>query len=403
MAVAPIELMGPRRSVGTAVRVLFVDHETRLSGGERDLVDLVHALGPAVDAHVALPGEGALAEALRSEGATVHVVAMNDALRHVSRWELARRPHMTLRHARAAMDATNALAALARRLRPEIVHSNSMKSHLLSVPAARAADAPLVWHVRDVLEAGWLRRAFNTGAAFGPSRVICISDAVAEPFTGRVSGKTRRVYNGIRPSYASPADIAAWRRRLGAASGDIVIGMVGQIAHWKGQDLFVEAAAKLGHELPDTRFVVAGECLFPENEAEFEARVHRRAAYACLGHRFVWAGAVDGIEPFMGALDILVHASRLPEPFGRVIVEAMAQGTPVVTTRIGAGPELVPPDAGVVVEPDDVRALVAALQGLVADRSRLARMSDAARAAARRFDIAHTGAGVLDVYRELLA
>ena len=381
--------------------MLFVDHETRLSGGERDLVDLLHGIGKRIDAHVAIPAEGPLAIALRDAGATVHVVPMGERMRATSRWDLAGHPLLVLEVSGGVIAAAARLTRLARRIAPDVVHTNSMKSHLLSIPAARIARAPLVWHVRDILEPGWLRSAVDVCAAAAVDRVLCISQAVENGLDRRARAKAIVVYNGIRPAPADPEATRAWRARLGVSDGAPLVGIVGQIARWKGQDVFVEAASLLAARVPGSRFVIVGECLFPANEGAFADAVHRRADELGLEDRLTWTGPVDPVEPLMAALDVLVHASRLPEPFGRVIVEAMAQGTPVVTTNIGAGPELVPADAGRIVPPDDPDALTDAVATLLDDRQRLTDVGRRAEEAAGRFAIERTAAGVLDVYGRL--
>jgi glycosyltransferase involved in cell wall biosynthesis len=213
------------------------------------------------------------------------------------------------------------------------------------------------------------------------------------------------VHNGIRSAEVDPVEVERARCGLGAADGDLLIGIVGQIAWWKGQDVFIEAAAKLAADasLGPLRFAVVGDCLYPANEGAFDAAIRRRTAEVKLDHQLTFAGSIEPIEPVMAALDVCVHASRLPEPFGRVLVEAMAQGTPVVSTTIGAGPELVLPGAGVLVQPGDADALAGALVEILADGRALAGRAASARAAAARFDIAATVEGVLDVYAELLS
>lgn len=384
-------------------RVLFVDQESRLSGGQRDLVDLVRALDPdRVEVHAALPEEGELAEALRGHGAAVHIVRMAGNLLRVSRWDLARRPDRAVRYAASAAAAMLRLARLARRLRPDVVHSNSLKAHLLASPAAKLARARNVWHVRDILD-GWLREAWRLLAGILADRVVCLSEVASEPFRrGRAAPKVRVVYNGIRPRPVSDGDVTAWRRSVGADDGEPVVGIVGQLARWKGQDTFVEAAALLARERPELRFAIVGSCLFPDNESAYVASLRARADELGLNGRLSWVGYADPIEPVMAAFDVCVHASRLPEPFGRVIVEAMAQGTPVVASALGAGPELVPPEAGRFVAPDDPPALAAAIEDLLADTHGRDRAAGAARQAAAGFDISRTGAGVLAVYEELL-
>lgn len=392
----------PRGDVasGPRPRILFVDHEVRLSGGELDLVDLVRGLGDRVESHVVLPGEGTLATALRAEGATVHFAHLSDRLRRVSRWDLAARPWPSAAHAADAVRGVVALRRLIRHVAPDAVHTNSMKAHLLALAASGSLGIPVVWHVRDILEDGWLRRAFATAARVGPARVICISHATAEPFRGTAAeARVRVVHNGVRPRVPAATAVAEWRARL-APGGQVLIGIVGQLASWKGQDVFIEAAAELSDAADEFRFVIAGECLFPENESAYVRALERRVEDLGLDGRLQFVGHVDPVEPLMTACDVLVHASRLPEPFGRVVVESMALGTPVVTTTIGAGPELVPPDAGRLVPPDDPAALAVAVRELTTPDV-LDRAAGAARTAARQFTIERTAAGVLDVWAEL--
>lgn len=387
-------------------RVLFVDHVARLSGGQQDLLDLVVALDRnRVEVHVALPGPGPLEDALRDAGAQVHHLQIAAGLRSLSRWQVARRPHVVLRQVAAFAVAARRLDRIVARVSPDVVHTNSMKSHLLAVRSARKRKIPLIWHVRDILQPGWLRDRFASAAARYPTRVVCLSRVAAEQFRDAGAwGRVRVVYNGIRTERFADAgeSAAAARSALGAEPGDVLVGLIGQIAWWKGQDVFVEAAAKVAANHPEVRFAVIGECLFPENEAAFEAGVRERARELGLDGRIVWGGWSDDIAATVGALDVLVHSSRLPEPFGRVIVEGMAGGKPVVASIEGAASEIVPPNAGRLVPPGDPSALAGALDELLADSALRRRIGEAAREAARRFDIAKTARGVMDVYEEIL-
>lgn len=398
-----VEVAGERERSNRPVRVLFIDHEWRLSGGERDLVDLVRGFPKgAVEPHAALPVDGPLAEALRQLGVTVHLVPMADSLRRVSRWDLARRPITAVATVASVARASVALIRLARRLRPDVVHTNSMKAHLLAVPAAAAVRRPLVWHVRDILEEGWLRSFLAVVGRLAADRIVCISRAVGASFEGTPASRgVQVVHNGVRPVPPAAPEVEAFRASVGAGPDDVLVGIVGQLAWWKGHDVFLRAAATVAASVPTARFVVVGSCLFPENEAAYERELHSRATVLGLDDRLVWTGHVEPIEPVMAGLDVLVHASRLPEPFGRVMVEAMALGTPVVTTDIGAGPELVTPGAGAIVPPDDADALAAAIIRLAPTRAAAGRLASAARSAAAPFDISATAAATLEIYGSL--
>ena len=389
------------RSRARTISVLFVDHETRLSGGQQDLVDLVGALDRSIDVHVALPGEGPLADALRARGAAVHPIPMGGALRRASRWDLARRPWLGARYVLGLLRTTIALATLIRRVRPAVIHTNSMKAHLAAALPSSLLRVPWLMHVRDILPEGWLRRMIASIGGAWARKVVCLSQVTADQFAGtRAARKVAVVHNGIAvDTYERGADTA--RDALGASAAEPLVGLVGQIAHWKGQDLFIEAAALVAGRHP-CRFVIVGECLVPENEAEFERTIRSRVSELGLEERLVWAGWRDDMPAVMRGLDVLVHVSRLPEPFGRVLVEAMAAGTPVISTTHGSGPEVVGDDGGLLVPPNDVSALASAIESLVVDPERRRSAGESARRAARRFDISATARAVEGLYASVV-
>lgn len=392
------------------LRVLFFDHETRLSGGEQDLLDLATALSSKQhDLHVGLPaglsGSGPLGEALARVGVSVHEFQMHSELRQTSRWALARDPFMLVGMIRRIWVSSRSFGVLMDRIKPDVVHTNSMKAHLLALMPARLRGIPLIWHVRDILEPGWLLRSLSFLGGSGPRKILCISKGVAAQFEGSsASAVTQVVYNGIAVEKflgRDETEISRLRESLGAGDDHVSIGIVGQISRWKGQDTFIEAAAKVLEAVAYVRFAIVGECLFPENEGAYENTLHERASELGLDDTLVWAGWRDDPAGVMSALDIVVHASRLPEPFGRVIVEAMAAGKPIVASARGAGPEIVQPGEGFVIEPDDPDRLAEVLVQLSSDRALRDEMGHAARLGANRFDISKTAEGVEGVYEAL--
>lgn len=384
------------------LRVLLVDHEPRLSGGaEQALAELAAVLDPLlVEVHAAVV-PGPLADALAATGATIHPIHMSAGLRRVSRWQIARRPDVAIRHALAYLKVAAGMGSVMRRVRPDVVHTNSMKAHVLAAIPARIRRIPLVWHLRSILPDGWLRRAFAASGRILATRIVCISRAVAEAYFGpRPHPRVLVVYDGIPVARFAGGDRDGWRKRLGAADGDVVVGLVGEISRWKGQDVFVEAASKIARRSPGARFAIIGECLFPEDEGDFDRSVRSRATQLGLDDRLIWTGWIQDVPGAMSAIDVLAHTSRMPEPFGRVLVEAMACGSPVVSTSIGAGPEIVPVDGGRIVPPGDSDALATALDELVNDQALRKSMGERARAAAADFDVARHAEGVRAVWRD---
>jgi glycosyltransferase involved in cell wall biosynthesis len=150
--------------------------------------------------------------------------------------------------------------------------------------------------------------------------------------------------------------------------------MVGRLAPWKGQDVFLRAFAK-AFPNGEATAVIAGSAMFGEDE--FAVSVQTLVEGLCVAGRVTLAGFVDDVPALLSDTDVLVHASVLPEPFGQVIIEAMAAGCAVIASDAGGPSEIVTNEIdGLLVRPGDVEALGAALRRLLAGpelRQRLAK------------------------------
>jgi glycosyltransferase involved in cell wall biosynthesis len=154
-----------------------------------------------------------------------------------------------------------------------------------------------------------------------------------------------------------------------------VVGFVGRLVPRKGALELVKAAPAIRAARPDVRIVIVGDDPYDDEEPDYAAAVRASDDVEHVGR----VGSAAGI---LGHLDVLVLPS-LQEPFGTVVAEAMAAGTPVVATRVDGLPELVQDGiTGALVDPDDTAALAVAVLRVLDDR---AAMSTAARAAAERF------------------
>jgi glycosyltransferase involved in cell wall biosynthesis len=239
---------------------------------------------------------------------------------------------------------------------------------------------------------------------------IAISQAVAEDARAVLPElPVAVVHNAIDGmTFApGPGDVDRLDRLAGLAPappGVVRIGLVATFARWKGQDVFLEAAGRLTPSLANRplRFYIVGGPLYQTRGSQWSAD-ELRARGASLRER----GALGFVPfqedqaPIYRALDIVVHASTQPEPFGRTIVEAMACGRAVIATRAGGAAELFTHDHDAIgVPPRDPDGLAAALSELAGDPSRRMRLGAAARAAAvERFRRERLGPQVLDAYR----
>jgi glycosyltransferase involved in cell wall biosynthesis len=358
--------------------ILFVDHASDVGGAELSLFDTaLHWKSPL---HVALMQTGPFADLLRANGVPATIIEAGAAVLGVRRgggWRQG------LRAAAGIPALAFQLAKLARDY--DVLYANTQKSLIVGGPAAWHAGKPLVWHLHDILSpehfSAMNRRLPVRVANRFCSRVIANSVATAEAFI-REGGNPRLV--GVVPNGISSApfsqdnedDIAALRRELGL-EGKKLAGMFGRLAAWKGQHVFIRAVAGV----PDLHAVIVGGALF--GEEAYEADLKRLCAELGIAKRVHFLGFRRDIPRLMRMMDLIVHASTAPEPFGRVLVEAMLAGTPLIASKAGGALEIVQDRiSGRLVAPDDAAGLriaiaetlasPAAASGMVANAYRVA-------------------------------
>jgi len=353
-------------------RVVFLDHVARLSGGEIALARLLpHLRG--VDTHVILGEQGPLADRLIEAGVSVEVLPIAPAARDLRKDSLAgaaASPAAMLQ----ALAYTVRLAGRLRRLKPDVVHTNSLKSGVYGVLAARLAGVPVLWHLRDRLAEDYLPRPavrlvrlLIRRLAYG---VIANSAATLQTVPPSARNRVRLVM----PDSVELPPLAP----RGATSPGTVFGMLGRISPWKGQDLFLRAFAASfpgGSE----RAVLVGTPLF--GEEPFEDELRRLTAELGLEGRVEFRGFRDDIWGELASFDVLVHASVIPEPFGQVVLEGMAAGLAVIASDEG-GPATLIADGrtGLLFRSREPESLGRAMLALRDDPARRERLGTAARA-----------------------
>jgi glycosyltransferase involved in cell wall biosynthesis len=362
-------------------RVLFIDHCARMSGGEIALLRTARAL-PDVDAHVLTFEDGPLLAALGAAGVTSEIVAMPERTRDLRRADVgARLPW------RAALDSGAQVVRLARRfrrVRPDVVHTNSLKASLLGGLAARLARVPCVWHVRDHVDTDAMPRpAVTLVRALArrlPSAVIANSEStLATLHLPEHGGPLRRVVPDPVPDdfFASRPDESRGETR------DLVVGMVGRIAPWKGQGVFLDAFA-LAFPGDGVHARIVGDALFGEDDYRDDLRA--RAERLGIADQVEFRGFRTDVRAELADLDVLVHASVTAEPFGQVVVEGMAAGLAVVASDAGGPAEIIDSGHdGVLVPPGDRDALATALRELATDPDLRAQLGRHARTSAERY------------------
>ncbi|MBM3494945.1 MAG: glycosyltransferase family 4 protein [Armatimonadetes bacterium] len=287
-----------------------------------------------------------------------------------------------------------------------IVHTNSLKADLIGGMAARLGRKPLIWHIRDRIAEDYLppvaARLFRRLCRHLPHRVIANSAATLAtlglPDAMTIPGPRQRalaVHDGMEPP---PLDLADVHRGGEPAK----IGLVGRLAPWKGQHVFLEAAAQVHRAHPDARFLIIGSAMF--GESDYEERIRRQCRDMGLDGVVEFTGFREDVQRVIAGLTILVHASTVPEPFGQVVLEGMMAAKPVVATRGGGVSEIMlDGETGILVPMGDAMAMAEAINTMLRGPGRAQAMGLAARRRAEtEFTIARTARKVEAVYDDLL-
>jgi glycosyltransferase involved in cell wall biosynthesis len=377
-------------------RILHIDHAAVLGGAERSVLELAAAqrrLGD--DALVAVGSRGPFAAALEEKGVPCIDLHLPRAYA-----DLPARTNLLSAATRAPayLLAAWRLRRAVSRARPDVVQVHTRKAQLLACVGLAFTRTPSVWHLRDgvpgrrpaqlMLRAGMRR----TTHAVALSRWLVDAYAAAgfRPRSGRI---------GIVPSGVDGRGLSRLPTPWLAGERGPAIGFVGQITAWKGPHLVLAAFERLEGP-PDSRLVICGEVMFPAADGGYGASLDARIAASPRRDSITRLRGLGPCEAF-AAIDLLAHASTGPEPFGRVIVEALAAHRPVVAFPQGAPLELLEGGVGVLAERADATALSEALAAVLADRKAAARMAALGSARAAEFEPDRVAAAMALEYEAL--
>lgn len=382
-------------------RVLFVNHTAKAGGGEVALRLLIRHLNKAtIRPQLLLFEDGPIAELLR-EDAEVHIFPLSDEIRNTRKDTLGVKRLGDLRKFSKVVSFTARLSRMIRRLDVDVVHTNSLKADILGGIAARLAGKLVVWHVRDRIADDYLphqaARVFRLLARFIPHAIVTNSHATLETLhLPKKNGKKAVViHDGFDFADLPAVEISR--------EPNLRVGLVGRISPWKGQDVFLRAIHRIRRQFPGVRFQIIGTALF--GEETYADHVRALCTELELDLCVEFCGFIRDIQKHIASLDVVVHASTIPEPFGQVIIEGMAAGKPVIATRGGGTMEIVVDRiSGLLVPMNDDEALAIAMRQLLADADLRSHLGAAGRRRVEEsFRIECTATKIGQVYSELYA
>jgi len=353
------------------LKILQLCSVTTFGGGERHLADLSHALvdlGHEVYA-ASVPGSPLWSELSFLNNGNIFALSRANYVKNVI-----------------------GLAGFMRRHDIEIVHAHAAKDYHLAALVVRLASCDRLVLTRHAL---FPLRKINRPLLRGVARVIAVSEAVAESV--RLSGviessKITVVHNGI--------DVDRFERS-DARGSQVLVGTVGHLAPIKGQDIFLRAAAVVSARRRGVQFVIVGEDKSPE--MAYRRSLESLIAELDLSGIVDMPGWRDDMPAVLSSLTVFVSAAR-SEPFGLVIVEAMAAGLAVVATASEGALEIIEDGVtGRLVPADDPETLAQVINDLLDDPLERSRLGHNAQLAAReRFSLTRMARDTERIYREVL-
>jgi glycosyltransferase involved in cell wall biosynthesis len=396
-----------------AMRVAYLNPCGQMGGAEMSLMDLllsVRAAEPMWQLCLVQGEGGPLVEKAEAAGAQVIVAPFPPALARLgdsgggslgALWSCFKAAAGTIRY---ALSLRHTLAGL----QPDIIHTNGFKMHVLGA-WARPKNTPVIWHVRDYVSTRPLMKRLLQLHAGRSAAVIGNSKSVARDVQN-VCGpqlETLCIYNAIDLNRYSPvgekADLDSLAGLERAPDGTVRIGLVATLAHWKGHAVFLRALARLPRDLPYRAYVIGGAIYQTENSQATLGELRELATALGIAEKVGFTGYVADTAGAIRALDILVHASTQPEPFGRVIAEGMACGRAVICSAAGGAAELITEGQDALAHaPGDDVSLAARIAELVRDPELRSRLGRAGRITAeRRFELGRLSKELVPLYRRL--
>ena len=379
--------------------ILYLDSGSGIGGGQRSLLLLLNRLDKAhFRPFVGCLGDSAFAAEV--EKTVARVIPLSLPAAHNKTDKVKRfTPHDLLedfRQLRVIFELHRAV----QRHRIDLIHANSLSVALLGGIVAKINRIPILMHKRYATSYGILDRLCERLL----HRVILVSEATRWDFAS--AEKQTLIYNGVDLDafQASPEEVGVLRAELFPAEPNaaILVGVVTRITPEKGIHFLVRAMQELKGGTNVKLLIVGGP--YFQKDVDYMDTLKQEVADLGIEDSVIFTGFLSDTRIVTSLLDIVLVPSIIPEACPRTIIEAMAVGKPVIATPLGGSKELVTPETGILVPPEDASAVAEAIATLATDQERLIEMGKAARdRAVQLFSSEKNTALTEAVYTELLA
>ena len=392
-----------RSSINKPINILYFENVSVLGGAAIVLRNLIKKIKREDEINlIAVCPEGELAKAFREDGIRVKVVNSKRIVRTLN-------PLKLILYILNFFQVNLKLLRIIRRHNVNILHANSLGAHIYSFFAVKIAGIPNIWHLHDILKDRKSNRLLCIFLGKMANQIVVVSYAVKKSLVdfGINSNKIKIIYNGLDLKYWIPRIYTQnyLLREFNIDKSDFIkIGIIGQLAKWKGQDVFLDSVTyliRVGNA--NLKFFIIGDELF-KGENDYKDSLYKKVRVNRIGDYVIFTGKRNDIPNIMAFLDIVIVCSRYPDPLPTVVLEAMAMSKVVIGTNIGGIPEMILNNkTGILVPPNDPEALTKAILGLINQPDKIKEMGIKARERIKsKFTIEKNVETVRNLYSKLL-
>jgi glycosyltransferase involved in cell wall biosynthesis len=353
------------------------NHGTMLGGGEHAFLDFLSSLPSNWTPVASVPQKSELESKLKKERIKTVVIP----LPAVRPWLI----HEIIKSIKVYLNNC-------KKFKSTLIYANGSRAAFYGGLAGRILRTPIVWHCR-ITERDPILDSFLTRFC---TRIIVNSKSTATRFQNKALSKVRIIYNGIdlkryqKRSLQTPVEInKEWQ----------ILLQVARVSRSKRHDMALTAFEGVAHLDPRVHLICIGDK--DRSDPQWWESLHKRAIRSRFSDRIHWMGHADDVRPWYQAARMLLFPSE-NESFGRVLVEAMACGLPVVAARSGGVPEIVRDGMdGLLVTPGKEKEFSAAVNRILSDGALRRRLGQSARERAERFGLDTHVKNMLAVFDDL--
>lgn len=349
-----------------------------VGGGERSFFDVIYRIGQHFSPVVVAPKDGTLVDRFQMNNIYAEVIPFSKI-----------RPWFFL----SILESIQNLKKTVEEANVSLIYANGSRPTFYGGLVGRILKIPVVWHCRISEKDRWLDFVLSKLS----SLIIVNSRATAKRFPEQIQKKIRIIHNGIDTHWLRDERIC--RDQVQVPDGRILL-VVARVSKWKRHDLALDAFEEVAEVHPDLHLILVGAK--DPFEPEWWNYLQKRTIDSLYTERIHWIGHIDDVRPWYHAASILLLPSD-NEPFGRVLVEAMACGIPVVATRGGGVPEIVRHEKdGFLVSMGNRHELAAAVRTLLENDATRLKMGEFGKERAKEFGIESHLRAIIDVFKEAI-